>query len=284
MVAGTLALGAIALVVSIGHGKAGAKEPVEVSVRPDARTPLSAAAFGAVSKSDSGTGTLKGVVTFKGKPPVLKPLVKKGDPALKEEDRKICAAEDLPDHSLVVNEKADNGVANVVVYLQKPPEGYKAPPPPSEPAVLDQKGCHFIPHVLVLRCKQELLIKSGDPIPHNTHITPVRNSGFNKVIGADDRQGVAYEYTKPESVPIPVNCDLHKWMKAYQLPLEHPFAAVTDDEGKFEIDGLPPGKYTFFVWHEIPGYLNRKLAVEIKAGNPTEEKLSFTAAQFKVGK
>src|SRR5205823_12793506 len=67
----------------------------DLAIRPDAMSAISAAAVGA----DPQTGTLKGVVTFKGKPPVLKPLVKKGDPALKEEDRAICAAEDLPDRS-----------------------------------------------------------------------------------------------------------------------------------------------------------------------------------------
>ncbi len=72
-------------------------------------------------------------------------------------------------------------------------------------------------------------------------------------------------------------------MKAHQLPLEHPFAAVTDDDGKFEIKGLPPGKYEFTIWHEAPGYLTAKHAVEIKADKVTEEKLSYTAAQFKVG-
>jgi uncharacterized surface anchored protein len=84
-------------------------------------------------------------------------------------------------------------------------------------------------------------------------------------------------------VPVKVNCDFHPWMKAWHLPLDHPFMAVTDADGKFEIKGLPPGKYTFFVWHEIPGYLNNKLAVEITADKVTEEKLSFTAAQFKIG-
>jgi hypothetical protein len=174
----------------------------------------------------------------------------------------------------------------VVIYLKKAPEGYKAPPEPTEPAVFDQKGCRFMPRVLAVRCNQPMLIKSGDPIVHNTNIAAVRNAGFNQAIKPNDRDGVAWKYPKPEGLPIPVKCDFHTWMKAYHLPLDHPFVAVTDEEGKFEIKGLPPGKHNFTVWHEVPGYvnsLNNKLAIEIKADAVTEEKMSFTAAQFKVG-
>ena len=281
-----IALGAVAAIFFLTHLEnrtAGAREPVEVALLPDATAPIIAAALAADEKPEPGTGTFKGVVTFKGTPPKPKVVVTKGDAKVKPEDRAVCAADELLGDELLVNEKADNAVANVVVYLRKAPEGYKAPPPPDEPAVFDQKGCRFIPHVLVLRCDQKLLIKSGDPITHNTNIAGIRNSGFNQAIAPSNRDGVAFGYKKPESVPVPVKCDFHPWMKAYHLPLDHPFATVTDDEGKFEIKGLPPGKYTFLVWHESPGYLNNKLAVEIKADKVTEQKLSFTAAQFKVG-
>src|SRR5204862_99920 len=132
---------------------------------------------------------------------------------------------------------------------------YNAPPPPVEPAVFDQKGCRFEPHVLVVRVNQPILLKSDDPVPHNTNIKPLRNTGFNQIISPNNRAGEPYKYTKPESVPVNVQCDLHRWMTAYHLPLEHPFFAVTDKEGKFEIKGLPPGKHVFTVWTEA-GYVN----------------------------
>src|SRR5207249_1420864 len=117
-------------------------------------------------------------------------------------------------------------------------------------------------------------IKSDDALLHNTHISPFRNPEFNQAISAKNRDGVPYMYKKPERTPMPIKCDLHSWMKAYQLPLEHPFAAVTDEEGKFEIKGLPPGKYTFIVWHELPGYLKKELPVEIKSDDVHKETLS----------
>jgi hypothetical protein len=271
------------LIGALIGGNAGAKDPVQVAIRPDATAVIAAAAVGADEKPAAGTGTFKGVVTFKGKPPKRELEFSKGDTVkVKDDDRAICAAEDFFKDDLLVNEK-DGGVANVVIYLRKAPEGYKAPPVPDEPAVFDQKGCRFTPHVMVIRCKQKLLIKSGDSLAHNTHITPFKNDGFNKAISPDERKGLEYVYQKPENQPIPVVCDIHKWMKAHHLPLDHPLAAVTDEHGKFEIKGLPPGTHKFFVWHESPGYLNRELSVEITADKVTEEKLSFTAAQFKVG-
>ena len=277
-----LGVAGVRILASSGTTRAGTKEPIQVAVRPDTATTLAAAVVGA---DDKGTGTFKGVVTFKGTPPKPKLIVGKGDPnqVAKPEDRAICAADDLFSEELIVNAKADNGVANVFIYLQKAPAGYTAPAVPEEPVVFDQKGCQFIPHALLVRCKQKVLVKSGDNLVHNTHTTPLRNNGFNKAIKVNDRDGEPLTYEKPEPLPVNVTCDFHKWMKAYHLPLDHPFMAVTDADGKFEIKGLPPGEHTFVVWHETGLYLNRKLTVKITADKETEEKLSFTAAQFKVG-
>lgn len=274
----------LSLFAFIGRGAAGAKEPVQVALRPDLSAAVAAAALGADDKPEKGTGTFKGVVTFKGKPPKRELEFSKGDSTkVKDVDRAICATEDYYKDDILINEKADNAVANVVIYLREAPKGYKAPPVPEEAAVFDQKGCRFIPHVLLVRCNQKLLIKNGDGLLHNTNISSTRNPGFNQAVSPENRDGVEFSYKKPEGQPIPVKCDLHTWMKAYHLPLDHPFSAVTDENGKFEIKGLPPGKYEFYVWHEKPGYLDRKLTVEIKADEITEDKLSYTAAKFKVG-
>ncbi len=249
-----------------------------MAIRPAASATLAVAALTA---ADTPTGVFKGVVTFKGTPPARKRLFEKNDAKIeKPDDRAVCAAEDYYSDEFIVNEKASNGVANVVIYIEKTPAGYTPPPVPEEPAIFDQKGCRFIPHILIVRCNQKLLIKSGDPVVHNTNITSLRNTGFNQTIAVNNRDGVEYTFKKPESRPVPVKCDLHNWMKAHHLPLEHPLAAVTDAEGKFEIKGVPPGKHTFIVWHEMCGYLNRKLEVDIKADKPTEEKLSYTEEQF----
>jgi hypothetical protein len=273
-----LALAALALITYFGNSWADSKEPVQVAVRPSATATVAAAVLGADEKS---AGVFKGVVTFKGAPPPRKRLFEKNDAKIeKPEDRAVCAAEDYFSDEFLVNEKAGNGVANVVIYIEKTPAGYTPPPVPEEPAIFDQKGCRFIPHILIVRCNQKMLIKSGDPVVHNTNITSLRNTGFNQTISVNNRDGVEYSYKKPEGRPVPVKCDLHNWMKAHHLPLEHPLAAVTDADGKFEIKGVPPGKHTFIVWHEMCGYLNRKLEVDIKADKTTEETLSYSAKEF----
>ena len=53
-----------------------------------------------------------------------------------------------------------------------------------------------------------------------------------------------------EEVPVTLVCDLHNWMKSYVCVVDHPFFAVTDAEGRFTIEGLPPGKYSLRTWHE----------------------------------
>jgi hypothetical protein len=226
------------------------------------------------------TGTFKGVVTFKGQPPERKLVVKKDDPKVREEDRAICAAEDYFSEDLIVNEKAGNGVANVVVYLKETPKGYKAPPVPEEPVILEVTGCRYTPHVLVLRCNQGLLVKNSDRLPHNAHLKPIQNSGVGQMIAHIAGRESTYQFKKPERVPMPVICDLHYWMKAHILLLDHPLAAVTDTEGKFELKGLPPGKHTFIVWHEMSGYSKKELPVTIKAYDVTEMDLSYGLADF----
>ena len=121
-----LSLAAALLTIAfLATEKVRAKEPVQVALRLDTTAALAAAALGADEKSLAGTGTLKGVVTFKGTPPKRQLLYAKGDSATvkNEADRAVCAAEDYFKDDLLVNEKG-NGVANVVVYLTKAPAGY----------------------------------------------------------------------------------------------------------------------------------------------------------------
>lgn len=228
----------------------------------------------------AGDATLTGVITFDGEVPTLKPIVTKGDMTVK--DAAVCAANDVPNEELVVN-KDNKGIANVFVYLAKAPAGAPASKAGTEPLVLDQKSCQFLPHAMIIHTGETVLVKNDDDVPHNTHTNPVRNDGFNKVVAAKDRTGVPLKYTKSERLPVKVVCDFHAWMKSWNLVLDHKYMAVTDADGKFTIPDLPAGKHEFVVWQEKAGYLNKKYEVEVKKGETKEVKLSFGAAKFAGG-
>jgi hypothetical protein len=264
-------------IFSIGCALLSACEPLPISVTIKRKAGADAATADAGPQAGpAGYGTLTGTITYTGNVAARPPLVAKGDAGAR--DASVCAAEPVPDESLVVNAE-NKGLANAIIFLAKAPANIKEElkAPPEEPAEFDQKGCRFFPHVVVVRVGQKLLIKSGDSIAHNTHTFPSRNDVFNSTIAANDRQGVPTTYKKPENSPVEVKCDLHTWMKAYHFPVDHPYVAKTDENGKFTIEGLPAGKHVFKVWQERGGFLEAKLTVEIKPDGTTTQDLSYGA-------
>jgi len=206
----------------------------------------------------------------------VKLLVKKGDAAAK--DAAVCAAQDVPDESLAVD-KDSKGIANVAVWLVAKKD-VKIHPDLKKPAeakvTYDQVGCRFIPHVLLVQNTQVVKVVSGDPIAHNTRGTPLKNPGFNFIVAPKDRVGTDQAMKLAERLPVQIGCDIHPWMRGYWVVLDHPYAAVTDKDGNFEIKDLPVGDHEFKVWHENPGYVvkdkkdtKKGLLVTIKDGETT---------------
>lgn len=225
-------------------------------------------------------GSFTGRLVLTGAAPALPLIVKQGDNI---KDKEVCAAVDVPDERLVVS--ADGGVANAFVYLAKAPKGGKAPAEAAEPFLFDQKNCRFYPHSVVLPVNQVVRVLSNDAVAHNTHTYPAKNQSVNSGVAPMDREGkLEIVYRKSESVPLAVKCDYHAWMNAWHLPLDHPYAAVTDENGSFSIADLPSGEHTFVVWHEAANgnFVQRKLAVEIKAGEVTDMKIDYPVDLLKL--
>ena len=231
--------------------------------------------FATVATAADEWGTIEGQFVFEGDVPELKPLVAKGDQAVK--DAAVCAANGVPDESLIVNSES-KGIANICLYIRKAPK--KIHPDLKESAeaeiVFDQKGCQFLPHALILRTDQTVLVKSGDPISHNTHTHPFRFKSENLVISANDRKGVPLQITKSQlaTPPVKVTCDIHPHMVAWWMVSDHPYVAITDDDGKFKIENLPAGKHKFRVWHERLLYVNcsdfkRDWTITVEPGTTT---------------
>ncbi|MEO6436146.1 MAG: carboxypeptidase-like regulatory domain-containing protein, partial [Tepidisphaeraceae bacterium] len=72
-----------------------------------------------------------------------------------------------------------------------------------------------------------------------------------------------------------VKCDVHPWMSAYIVALEHPFFGTSGEDGSFSIANLPPGDYTLTAWHETLG--EKQVPVKIEAGKPAQVKIEFAA-------
>jgi hypothetical protein len=107
----------------------------------------------------------------------------------------------------------------------------------------------FLTHVGACQVNQPLEIKNSDPIGHNTKIDPQTGAAFNQNLPAG--QELTYTLTKQEALPAPVSCSIHPWMKAYMLPRNDKYFAVTKDDGSFEIPNLPAGEEVEIqVWHE----------------------------------
>lgn len=202
---------------------------------------------------------------------VLDGAAPKVDP--KKNDKEAVCSKEIPSDELHVN-KDNNGIANVFIYIpatKKPKVHPDLVKPKEEVLVLDQKDCRFIPHALLARSGQTLLIKSMDDCNHNTRISPIKGAAINTTVTPKNRDGLPYKPTLAESLPTQIKCDIHPWMTSYCLMLDHPYAAVTDADGKFKIEKVPAGDHEFRVWHEFGGgfYIEKAFKVSVKDGKTT---------------
>lgn len=241
----------------------------------ESSSPAIAAAPGAaapapVPPAQQGFGTIKGRLVWGGatvpKPAVL---VEKGDTSVK--DAQVCAATTLFDRGLAIDPDS-KGIAHGFAYLAQPkganPEAVKALLAKQPEVELDQEYCEFLPYSLAMHIDQPITIKSSDPVGHN-----VRFSGFvnpSKNIALPPKGSLPKENLKAERRPMQINCDIHPWMKGWLFVFDHPFFAVTGEDGSFEITGVPAGTQNLVVWQEKVGYATegaaRGMAVTVKAG------------------
>ena len=115
----------------------------------------------------------------------------------------------------------------------------------------DQKKCIFLSHVFGMRSTQKLNVLNSDTVGHNTAI---KAFGFDTIIPAGGSTVV--DSVKEIKEPASTSCAIHPWMSAYIMATPHPFIAVTDNNGEFEIKNVPAGvNLEFKVWHEKVRYV-----------------------------
>jgi len=146
----------------------------------------------------------------------------------------------------------EGGLQNAFIYIKKGAalDNYQFEIPTSE-VVLQHLNCRYSPHVLGIQKLQRLLVVNKDPTQHNTHPVPKNNPEWNQS-QPSEAEPMEKTFARPEMF-IPFKDNQHPWEKAYISVLEHPFFAVSNEFGSYQIPGLPPGTYTIVVWHEALG-------------------------------
>jgi plastocyanin len=202
------------------------------------------AAAPAVFKVDTATaGAIAGRVLFAGKRPANKRIDLSEDEECVKLNRR-----GMVDQALVVNR--DGSLRNVFVHIKTGLEG-KNFERPSEPVVLDQKGCQFAPRVLGMRAGQAIQVTNSDPVTHNVHPVAQMNREWNQSQAPGDPP-IERKFVRPE-VMIRVKCNVHNWMRSWVAVMEHPYFAVSGEDGTFSMPNVPPGDYTVEAWHETLG-------------------------------
>jgi hypothetical protein len=196
-------------------------------------------------------GSIAGTIHYTGKRPRPTIIDMSEDPACVEAHRGKPI-----DESLLVS--SNGALANAFVYVKKGLEG-KSFEIPTMPVTINQNGCWFLPRVLGIQTNQILQVTNSDPVTHNIHPQAQSNREWNHSQGAGDAPLVR-KFIKPE-IMIPVKCNIHHWMRAYIGVVDHPYFAVSKQDGSYTIAGLPPGRYTIEFWHENLGTQEREVTI-----------------------
>jgi plastocyanin len=200
--------------------------------------------------------TVSGTVKFDGTAPKLAKIDMSQDPA--------CKGMNEAENIVVSN----GDLANVFVYV-KDGLGNRTFDVPKEAATINQQGCRYHPHVLGVMAGQNVEIKNDDPTTHNIHPTPKDNREWNE---SQPPSAAPLQKTfAREEIMLPVKCNQHPWMKMYINVVKNPFYSITDENGKYEIKGLPPGTYTLAFVQEKLGEQTQQVTVAPKESKTVDQ-------------
>jgi plastocyanin len=209
--------------------------------------------------------SVTGKVVFDGQAPKFKEIKMDADP--------ICMGlhkDPVFPETLVLGE--GNTMANVIVRIKNAPKGDY--PVPSEPVIIDQKGCNYTPRVATIRAGQVAKILNPDGTLHNVHAMPKVNAEFN-VAMPKFRTEIEKTFDKVEVTPFAIKCDVHPWMSAWVSVVDHPYNVVTGKDGSFKFENLPAGTYEIEAWHEKLG--TKTVSVTVADDAPATADFTFAA-------
>jgi hypothetical protein len=192
---------------------------------------------------------VEGTVQFQGAPPPPKRIQVAQDVDFCGETREV--------YSVRVE---NGGVDDAVIWIDDIQRGKAFSFPPAQ---IDQKNCTYLPHVVVMQVG-DVNITSGDPIPHSVHTHGQHNRDYDESMSSL-QSDISLSFLRPDV--ISVRCNLHGWMQAYVVVAKNPYYTISENGGKFKLDGVPTGHYHLKVWSESLGESEQEIVVE--AGKPT---------------
>ncbi|MEE2709909.1 MAG: carboxypeptidase regulatory-like domain-containing protein [Gemmatimonadota bacterium] len=191
-------------------------------------------------------GTIQGVVVFDGLPPPVKTFHT-------NKNTEICGTAERGAEDALIG--ANRGIKNVVVSITNAPVTEMDF---SVKAMVDQKGCMFTPRVVQVAVGAPMVFLNNDRIFHNIHTRATVNPPLNKAQPKFMKR-LSATFSEPEI--FEVVCDVHSWMKGWIVVQEHPYFAVTDENGQFTMPCIPAGIYTLRYWHETFGEQTTEVTV-----------------------
>jgi plastocyanin len=248
---GSLFIVAAVMAVAISISSCGSRKEGNSTAPVDDTPPANPAA----KPVDAATaGSVAGIIKFDGVPPKRRTI----SMAAVANCAKMHSSPALTE-SVV---PGDNGtLQNVVVYLRGDFSQYSFDAAKS-PAMIDQNGCVYSPHVLALASGQQLRVTNSDDTTHNIHAAPMKNRGWNES-QPPQSSPINEAFARPE-IGISVKCNVHPWMKAYISVFSNPYFQVTGKDGSFKFDNVPPGTYTLTAWHEQYGTKEQTVTIVAK--------------------
>jgi hypothetical protein len=203
----------------------------------------------------TGSAVIKGVIKLDGAAPAPEAWGGAGNAECKS----------LRGDTIQLVKAKDGKLEDVFVYVKEglPKGSY---PTPTEAVSFDQKSCEFAPRVFGIMAGQPFALGNNDKLMHN-----VKSPEFNQAFPFGAKRVMKLN---DAAVMATIKCDVHPWMRAYAGVMEHPYFAVTKEDGAFEIKGLVDGEYTVEAWHEKLG--TQTLAkVKASAAAPGTAELTF---------
>jgi plastocyanin len=151
-----------------------------------------------------------------------------------------------------------------VVYLETAPQAAFEIPAPGR-AVLDQKNESFVPYVLAVTVGSTVEFPNSDRVYHNVFsLSKARRFDLGRYPRGQSR---SLRFDQPGVVRV--FCEIHSHMSAFILVFAHRYFATTDAEGRYRIEGVPPGAYTLVVWND--GAVRERSEVRVGAAGDAIE-------------